>query len=408
MERGHLKMKILIISQYFFPEDFKVNDIAFDFVKRGHDVTVFTAKPNYPQGKFYDGYSFFSRKSEIINGVTVIRIPIFPRLDSSGKFLILNYLSFIFFSWIFKYRVKGNFDIIFSHLPSPLIAAIPAIWFKRKFNAKLYLWVLDLWPESVQANSSLKGGFVIKQLNKVIKRIYENTDTILVPSNAFKESILEKGISQSKTIKYFPNWAEDVFVKNIEIDATLPDLPAGFNIMFAGNIGDSQDFEAILKAAKRTENDQINWILVGDGRKVTWIKTAIAENNLKNVYLLGRFPLKSMPAMFQKADAMLVSLKDEPTFALTIPAKVQAYMASGKIILGMFNGEGQTLINESKVGFAIDAGDFEGLVEIAKKIKQFSETQKSVMEQTSKEFYLKNFEKKYLFDFLENDFKTKR
>ena len=401
-----MKMKILIVSQYFYPEDFKVNDIAFDFAKRGHEVTVFTAKPNYPAGKFYAGYGFFSRKSETINGVKIIRIPIFPRMDSSGKFLILNYLSFIFFSFVFKYRVKGSFDIVFSHLPSPLIAAIPAIWFKRKFNAKLYLWVLDLWPESVQANTNLKTGLLIKQLNQLIKYIYKNTDTILIPSKVFKESILQKGVNLGQKIKYFPNWAEDVFIDKLGTDVFLPDLPAGFNIMFAGNIGDSQDFEAILEAAKLTQNNKINWVLVGDGRKVSWIKKAIIENNITNVYLLGRFPLTSMPALFQKADAMLVSLKNEPTFALTIPAKVQAYMASGKIILGMFNGEGQNLINENDAGFAVDAGDFIGLVEIAKKIQDFSTEQKYEMEKTSKEFYLNNFEKNFLFDFLENDFKS--
>lgn len=401
-------MKILIVSQYFFPEDFKVNDIAFDFVKRGHEVTVFTAKPNYPQGKFHNGYSFFSRKSEIINGVNVIRIPIFPRRDSSGKFLVLNYFSFIFFSWIFKYRVKGNFDIVFSHLPSPLIAAIPAIWFKRKFNAKLYLWVLDLWPESVQANSSLNGGFIIQKLDDVIKYIYKNTDVILVPSNSFQNSILSKGIKAPLTIKYLPNWAEDVFINPIKTNCDFPNFPSGFNIMFAGNIGDSQDFEAVLKAAKLTENHHINWILVGDGRKVNWIKTTIAENNIKNVYLFGRFQLNAMPAMFQKADAMLVSLKNEPTFALTIPAKVQAYMASGKIILGMFNGEGQTLINESGAGFAVNAGDYSGLVKIAQKVKGLSLEQKNEIELISKNYYSNNFKKESLFDFLENDFKSQQ
>ena len=268
-------MRILIVSQYFYPEDFKVNDIAFDFVKRGHDVTVFTAKPNYPHGKFYKGYSFFGKSEENINGVKVIRIPIFPRFDSSGKFLILNYLSFIFFSYLFKYRVKGYYDVIFSHLPSPLIAALPAIWFKEKFKSKLYLWVLDLWPESVQANSSIKDGFIITNLNKVIKYIYNSTDVILISSKVFKNSILEKGIDSDKTIKYFPNWAEDVFSNPIIDTQGIPDLPEGFNVLFAGNIGDSQDFESILEAAKITQNEGINWILVGDGRKVSWIKSEI-------------------------------------------------------------------------------------------------------------------------------------
>jgi glycosyltransferase involved in cell wall biosynthesis len=397
-------MRILIVSQYFYPEDFKVNDIAFDFVKRGHDVTVFTAKPNYPHGKFYKGYSFFGKSEENINGVKVIRIPIFPRFDSSGKFLILNYLSFIFFSYLFKYRVKGHYDVIFSHLPSPLIAALPAIWFKEKFKSKLYLWVLDLWPESVQANSSIKDGFIITNLNKVIKYIYNSTDVILISSKVFKNSILEKGIDSDKTIKYFPNWAEDVFSNPIIDTRGIPDLPEGFNVLFAGNIGDSQDFESILEAAKITQNEGINWILVGDGRKVGWIKSEIEKHSIANIHLLGRHPLEMMPALFKKADALLVSLKDSPTFSLTVPAKVQAYMASSKIILGMFNGEGQQLINESGSGYAVNAGDFQALSQKATVIKGLSAAQRMQMENNSRHYYETNFSKEQLFDFLEKDF----
>jgi len=397
-------MRILVVSQYFYPEDFKVNDIAFDFVKRGHDVTVFTAKPNYPHGKFYKGYSFFGQSEEIINGVKVIRIPIFPRFDSSGKFLILNYLSFIFFSYVFKYRVKGDYDLIFSHLPSPLIAALPAIWFKKKLKAKLYIWVLDLWPESVQANSSIKGGFIITNLNKVIKYIYDSTDVILISSRVFRNSILEKGIDSGKTITYFPNWAEDVFSNPIIDTAGLPDFPEGFNVLFAGNIGDSQDFESILEAAKITQNEGINWILVGDGRKVGWIKSEIEKHSIANVYMLGRHPLAMMPAFFKMADVMLVSLKDSPTFSLTVPAKVQACMASSKIILGMFNGEGQQIINESGSGYAVNAGDFQGLSQKAKSIKGLSNAQRIQMENNSRHYYETHFSKEQLFDFLEKEF----
>lgn len=397
-------MRILIVSQYFYPEDFKVNDIAFDFVKRGHAVTVFTAKPNYPHGKFYKGYSFFGQSEEIIKGVRVIRIPIFPRLDSSGKFLILNYLSFIFFSFLSKYRVKGHYDVIFSHLPSPLIAALPAIWFKDKFKAKLYLWVLDLWPESVQANSNFKDGFIITNLNKLIKYIYNRTDVILISSKVFKDSILEKGIDSDKTITYFPNWAEDVF-SNTSIDVTgVPDFPKGFTVLFAGNIGDSQDFESILEAAKLTQNEGINWVLVGDGRKVGWIKSEIEKHSITNVHLLGRYPLAMMPAFFKKADALLVSLKDSPTFSLTVPAKVQAYMASSKIILGMFNGEGQQLINESGSGYAVNAGDYKALSQKASAIKGLTRAERIQMENNSRHYYATHFSKEELFDFLEQDF----
>ena len=399
-------MKILIVSQYFYPEDFKVNDIAFDFVKRGHEVTVFTAKPNYPQGKFYQGYSFFGKSKETIDGVKIIRIPIIPRFNGKGKFLVFNYLSFIFFSFLFMHRVKGNYDVVFSHLPSPLIAALPAVWFRKKFNAKLYLWVLDLWPETLQALLNLKEGIILKSLNKVIKYIYNKTDVVLISSNSYKKSILEKVDNKEKPIQFFPNWAESVFTQSIneEDSEELPDFPEGFNVMFAGNIGDAQDFESILEAAKLTQNEGINWILVGGGRKLKWIQAEIESQAISNVYLFGRHPLESMPLFFTKADAMLVSLKSDPVFSVTIPAKVQAYMASSKIILGMFDGEGKDLVNQSGCGFAVEAGNYKELAKKTIFVKDMSQEQKQIMEQNAKCYYDNNFSKEQLFDFLEQDF----
>ncbi|RZN84511.1 MAG: glycosyltransferase WbuB [Winogradskyella sp.] len=399
-------MKILIVSQYFYPENFKVNDIAFDFVKKGHDVTVLTGKPNYPNGRFFEGYSFFGKKTETINGVDVIRVPLFPRFNGSGKYLAINYMSFLFFTFFaIHFRIKGEFDVVFSHLPSPLTSAIPGIWLKRKFKAPLVLWVLDLWPESVSANSNIKGGFLIKQLKKGIKYIYRNSDKILVSSNSFKTSIISNFKIDKAKIDYFPNWAEDVFIQPHKTNIRLPELPDGFNIMFAGNLGDSQDFEAVLNATELTK-DTINWILVGDGRKSDWIKKEKLERQLDNVYLLGRFPLETMPIFFKKADAMLLSLKDDPTFALTIPAKAQAYMASGKIILAMLNGEGKDLVNESGTGFAVSAGDFKHLAETATKIKTLSQNERKAIENVSIDYYNNHFSKSFLFDKLEEIFKN--
>ena len=165
------------------------------------------------------------------------------------------------FSFIYLYRVKGSYDVVFSHLPSPLIAALPAIWLKKKFNAKLYLWVLDLWPESVQAILKVKEGYLLSKLNRLVKYIYEKTDVILISSNSYRDSILQKGIDTNKKIAFFPNWAENVFTdEKDDVAFEPPFLPKGFNIMFAGNLGDAQDFESILEAAKLTQNEGVNWI----------------------------------------------------------------------------------------------------------------------------------------------------
>ena len=396
-------MKILIVSQYFWPEDFKVNDIAFDFVQKGHDVTVLTAKPNYPQGKFYKGYGFFSNRKEEYKGVNIIRTPIVPRRSGGALFLALNYVSFIFFAFFTsRFRIKGDFDIIFCHLTSPITSALPAIWLKKRFKIPLVIWVLDLWPESVASTTNIKSKLFYKYLSKLVSYIYDKSDHILVSSRNFIESIKGRVINQDIPITYFPNWAEDVFIQRQNESYELPQLPAGFNIMFAGNIGEAQDFESIVNAAKHTLDYEINWLIVGDGRKYEWLKSEIEKNQLTNISLIGRFPLQAMPSFFKKADAMLVSLKNEPNFELTVPAKIQAYMASGKIILGMINGEANQLINESGCGYAVAAADYKALSDKAIALRNLNLSERQVMEAQAKNYYQKYFSKPMLFQKLED------
>lgn len=400
-------MKILIVSQYFYPENFKVNDIAFDFADKGYEVTVLTAKPNYPNGKFYNGYKMFSKKEETINGVRIIRTPIIPRGNGNAFWLSLNYISFVFFSFFtlrLRLRLKGNYDLIFSHLTSPITAAIPAIWLKRKYNVPLILWILDLWPESVEATTNIKNKLIFKYLNKLVSYIYSKSDLILVSSKSFKKSIKDKLKGKQIKIDYFPNWAEDVFTKKEETNYKLPPLPKGYNVMFAGNIGDAQDFESIIEASKLTKGQGINWLIVGSGRKLNWLKEEIENRALSNVILLGRHELEFMPTFFEIADVMLVTLKDHPIFNLTVPAKIQAYMASGKIILGMINGEANSIIKESKCGYSFPAGDYKSLAAKIIELKNTEKTELKNMEKNSLLFYDKTFSKKELLNSLEIKF----
>lgn len=402
-------MKILFVSQYFYPETFKGNDIVFDFVKRGHDVTVLTGKPNYPEGKFYKGYGFLNKSTEVIKGAKIIRTPIYPRRNGKGLHLVLNYMSFVFFSYFAcLFRLKGKYDLIFVQQLSPVTMAFPGIWLKKKFNIPLYLWVLDLWPESVLAASNFQNPIIIRFIENIVKKIYNQSDVILISSKYFEKSIKEKLINKNKEIVYLPNWAEDVFInKTSKSILSKPDLPLGFNIMFAGNVGESQDFETIIKAAELTLSHGINWVIVGEGRKLNWIKEQIQLRQLTNIYLLGRYPIETMPGFFSKANVMLVSLKDEPVFSLTVPAKIQAYMASSKIILGSLNGEGNVIINESGCGYAVNAGNPILLSEKAIFLKNSSKNKIVEMQMKSKKYYEDHFSKKTLFDSLENNFINK-
>ena len=206
--------RILIFTNHFHPENFKVNDVAFDLAKNNFDVTVLTAIPDYPQGKFYKGYGLFKRRKEIIDGVKVIRVPLIPRGKDNLFLLTLNYLSFAFCLTLrsFFISIFNQFDVILVHHTSPVFLGVPAVIVKKLQKIKMYFWNLDLWPESVSETTGFNIGFVMKGLDKIVRFIYKNSDKILISSRAFKGSMTNKGVDEKKII-YFPNWAEDIFLK---------------------------------------------------------------------------------------------------------------------------------------------------------------------------------------------------
>lgn len=395
--------RLLFVSQYFYPEVFRGNDVVFDLANRGIDVTVVTGIPNYPKGKFFKGYGFLKRRKEVINGVKVIRIPQIPRGSNSIQ-LLLNYISFalnasvfIFFHAIFNKK----YDYCVLQQLSPITVAIPAIIYKKIRNIPLYTWVLDLWPESLQSAGGVNNRYVLSFFRRIAVSMYENSNKIFISSKGFKESILDKGDFEGKLI-YFPNWAENEITGDTAV--LIPELPSGFKVMFAGNIGEAQDFTNIVEAAKLLkDNDSIRFIILGDGRKKLWLDQQIKEFGLDKVlFNLGRFPLNYMSSFFKEADVMLVSLKDEFIFSLTAPAKVQAYMASSKPIIAMMNGEGAVLVKEAKCGMSVPAGSFVELVESIKKLKSLKVEELRQMGQNGKEYCDKYFTKEVCLNNLYN------
>lgn len=376
------KKHILIISQCFYPEDFKSNDIAFDLVKRGYSVSVLTGIPNYPKGKFYKGYGLFNKRIQTLNGVKIYRALVFPRLSGRGIFLALNYLSWAFFAsfWALFLSIFNKYDSIIVHETSPITQGIPAIIVKKIRKIPIFFWVLDLWPESLVSAGGINNKTILSIFYKLTQYLYKESDKILISSKGFETSILEKGDYKNKLI-YYPNWAEDVFTENITLrEDLLPVLPQGFIVMFAGNIGEAQDFESIMESALLLrENTSIKFIFIGDGRKKAWLDSVILENSLASTcFCFGRYPLDTMPLFFRKADVMLVSLKDELIFNLTVPAKIQAYMASSKPILAMLNGEGNKLIKDANCGLSTDAGNSQDLSD---NILKLFDMEKSNLEQ---------------------------
>jgi glycosyltransferase involved in cell wall biosynthesis len=366
--------KILICTNHFYPETFRVNDIAFNFAEKGYDVTVLTAIPDYPKGKYFDGYGIFSRRCEKVKGVKVIRGFAIPRGNGNTFRIVLNYLSFfissVFISvWLGLFR---KFDRVFVHETSPVMIGVPAIIVKKLQHIPLLFWVLDLWPESLQAAGGVNNIRVLKLFEKLTKWIYKNSDKILISSRGFEQSILDKGDFKDKIV-YFPNWVDREMASDKQI--SLPQLPQGFIVMFAGNIGEAQDFEHIMDAAIRLRSHKdIHFVIVGNGRKFKWVESFVQNHSLEEqVHLLGRYPSETMPLLFSKADVMLVTLKDASIFNLTVPAKLQAYMSAGKPIVAMMNGEGPRVIEEAQCGWSVVAGDDKGLAKCILEISSFDE-----------------------------------
>ena len=396
-------MRVLIVSQYFWPEEFRVNDLAIELAKRGHEVSVLTGIPNYPQGKFYQGYTF-KYKVEYYKGIKLYRVPILPRGSNSFS-LLLNYLSFLISGSIFALFHKAVYEKIFAVNFSPITSVIPGLIYSKRKSIKMYLWVQDLWPESVFAASKIKSKLLHNFLTKIVKYIYKNSHKILVQSEGFIESIAQKGISKDKILN-LPNWAEDLYFKDAKKSKYQDLIPKSFVVMFAGNIGDAQDFNSILQAAELSKTEEsIKWVIIGGGRKLTWLKKQIVDLELENkIILLGRHPVKEMPDFFIHADLMLVSLKRKKIFSLTMPSKIQSYMAFGKPIVGMLDGIGAKVINDSGCGFYGDAGDFKMLYQNI--LRAYSEDTSSLIKKGSsgKDYYDHNFSKKKVIDTLINIF----
>lgn len=386
-------MKLLLVSPHFFPENFKCNDLAFELAAKGHDVTVLSDIPNYPQGKYFKGYSLFRRRKEVVNGVTVYRAIVIPRGNATAVRLAFNYASFVLFASVIALYLAffKKFDAVIVHETSPITVGIPACIVKKIQRIPMLFWVLDLWPESLSAAGGIENKQVIGFFTWLTKRIYHNSDKILISSKGFEQSIREKGPFADK-IHYYPNWADRALGEKKEY--TLPEMPEGFIVMFAGNIGEAQDFDHLMEAARLLKEETgIHFVLVGDGRKRPWVEDFIARHSLeKTVHWVGRHPLEAMPVFFARANAMIVSLKDQLIFNLTAPAKIQAYMSAGKPIVMMQNGEGPRIIREADCGYAVPAGDAAGFAELIRKMAQMPAEELERMGASGKAYCQEHFQ----------------
>lgn len=393
-------MRVLVVSQYFWPEDFRINAIVESLSARGIEVEILTGKPNYPEGDITSGYSAWGCQREQRKGATVHRVPLFPRGKNSHLRLLLNYLSFIFFgsicgSWMVR---KRQYDVIFVYGLSPILLAIPALligWLKGK---KVIIWVQDLWPESLSATGYIRSRFIIGAVRQVVRFIYRHADLLLVQSRAFEEPV--RALASGTPIAYYPNSVDDSFAAPAKCDPpAVAGLGNGFSVMFAGNIGAAQGVDVIVEAASLLkEYADIHFVVLGNGSCRESMLREAQQRGLSNLHLPGRFPVETMPCFMQKASALLVTLADRPIFAATIPNKVQAYLASGRPIIASLNGEGARLVTEAKAGLAAPAEDASALADAILQLYRLPPAERERMGENGRRYYQEHFDHEHLVD----------
>lgn len=385
-------MKILVICQNYYPEQFRITDICEELVLRGHSVSVITGLPNYPQGKIFDGYKHGNKRDEVINGVNVHRCFTIGR-HNGAIFRFLNYYSFAISSKRYVKRLKEKFDVVFVNQLSPVMMAAAGIAYKKKSGAKLVLYCLDLWPESLVAGGIERNSFIYKHYSKVSEKIYKACDKILITSKCFSDYFKEKfGIED--TI-YLPQYAETIF----SVDACKKQPDEFTDLMFAGNIGAMQSVETIIDAVRLTKDiKNLRWHIVGDGSELDSVKAQ--ASGIDNVFFYGKQPLEEMPRFYAKADAMLITMKNEEIISFTLPGKVQSYMAAGKPVIGAIDGETKRVIEDACCGFCGEADNAEIL---AANVRKFiASADKDVIGKNARKYYEKHFSKDKFFDKLKN------
>lgn len=397
-------MRILILSQYFWPESFRINDVALGLQERGHSVEVLTGLPNYPAGRLFDGYRPDSwRKPDLFQGVRIRRVPLVPRGAGGGARLAANYLSFaLSASALGPWRVQRP-DVILVFEPSPVTVGWPAAVLRWVFGAPVAFWVQDLWPESLLATGVLRSPAALRLVSRAVRWIYAHCDLLLIQSRAFLRSLVEHGVPLQAT-EYLPNSAE-TFYRPVDVAQAAPErtrMPEGFVVMFAGNLGVSQSLDTLLTAAEQLRNTPVQWVILGDGRQRGWLEQEIGRRHLhRHVHLLGAFPPEQMPRFFALADALLVSLRDDPTFESTIPSKLQSYLACGRPVVASLNGEGARVVLEAGAGVTAPAEDARALAEAVQALAALAPAEREAMGQRGRAYFLKHFEREALLSQLE-------
>jgi len=397
-------VNILIISQYFWPESFRINDLVEGLILKGHNVTILTGYPNYPYGDVFEDFLQNPGRYDQYKGGRIVRVPLLPR-KKGGVRLALNYISYFISASILGPWMLRNvkFDVIFVYEPSPITVGIPAIVLKKIKKAPVLFWVLDLWPETPVALGALRSKVLISLVGSLARYIYNRCDLVLGQSMGFVEQI-KKYCDNEDKVKFFPSWAEDAHLNDCELLAPEVQYIEGvFNILFAGNIGDAQDFPAIIDAAEFLAEYPVRWIIVGDGRLKDDVINEVRKRSLINKFVfVGSVPVERLASFYEHSQAALISLKADEFLSLTIPGKVQSCLLSGLPIIGMLDGESASIIQEAEAGIVCAAGDSIGLASAVQSMVEMTQEERDILGGNGKRYVDNNFDRIELINYLES------
>lgn len=400
-----MRKHILIVSQYFYPEQFRINDLASEWVKRKYKVTVITGIPNYPQGKFFVGYGLLKKRYETYNGVEIVRIPLIPRGNSSVG-ITLNYFSFIVSGFFWKCFTKIKADYTFIFEVSPMTQALVGVWYANRRKIPCFLYVQDLWPENVEIAAGIHNKWILGPIGKMVDFIYKRCNKIFVASPSFAESVKARGTDENKVV-YWSQYAEEFYKPCMDKSPLIP-TDGIINITFTGNIGTAQGLEILPEAAEilKGKNISLRFNIIGDGRNKENLINQIKAKQVEEYFnLIGWQPAENIPSILAASDAAFLSFADNPLYSMTIPAKLQSYMACGIPIIGSVSGESEKIIRESECGLTCKIGSASALSDVIIEFIQLSQSKKREMAENANAYTQKHFNKKTLIDYIDKYYK---
>jgi len=356
---------ILIISEVFFPEDSLINDLAFVWKEKGYDVHVLTRNPSYPYGKVFNGYKNKWFQKELLNGILIYRVKVIEGYKESQLIKVVNYIVNMIIASIWIIFNSKKYKIIFIHHTGPLTFSVSGSIASRLYKNRTSIWTMDVWPDSVYAYGLAKKRWLSYLLEKFVGFVYNGIDNIIVTSPGFSNSV--KKYSKNKNVFVIPQWS----ITNFGSESSIV-LPGKFNFVFAGNIGKAQNLENVVlgfsKSKLAIKNNDVYLSIVGDGSSFEKLKYLVQEKRIRNVKFWGRRPMKEMPSFYSATSVLVISLEDIPILNKTIPAKFQSYIAAGKPLLGIINGEVKRLIEENNIGYVANPND---VIDIGKTFDKF-------------------------------------